>query len=121
MNDQVTITTIELFKMFPDEQSSREYLESRLWPKGAHCPVCGLRDRVSPRKAGYYRCNQCLEDFTVRTGTIFDRSHVPLHKWLYSLHLLSTGRKGITRMHLYTEIGNTQLDAYLVVPRLRQD
>jgi len=67
MNDHVTISTFQLFQMFPDEESARLYFESRLWPQGAHCPVCGLRDRVSARKAGYYRCNQCLEDFTVRT------------------------------------------------------
>jgi transposase-like protein len=120
MNDHVTISTFELFKMFPDEQSAREYLESRLWPKGAHCPVCGLRDRVSPRKAGYYRCNQCLEDFTVRTGTIFERSHVPLHKWIYSMYLLITSRKGISSMQLSKEIGITQKSAWFVLQRLRE-
>src|SRR5258708_4005853 len=120
MNDHITISTFELFKMFPDEQSAREYLESRLWPKGAHCPVCGLRDRVSPRKAGYYRCNQCLEDFTVRTGTIFERSHVSLEKWLLAMYLLVTSRKGISSMQLAKEIGITQKSAWFVLQRLRE-
>jgi transposase-like protein len=120
MNDHVTISTFQLFQMFPDQESAREYLESRLWPKGAHCPVCGLRDRVTARKAGYYRCNQCLEDFTVRTGTIFERSHVPLHKWVYAMYLLITSRKGISSMQLSKEIGITQKSAWFVLQRLRE-
>ena len=105
MNDKITISTFELFKMFPDQESARVYLESRLWPTGVRCPVCGLGERVTVRKDGFYRCNQCKEDFTVRTGTIFERSHVPLHKWLYSMYLLVTSRKGISSMQLSKEIG----------------
>lgn len=121
MNDNITISTFQLFAMFPDERSGRKYLESRLWPKGAHCPVCGLRDRVTARKVeGYYRCNQCLEDFTVRTGTIFERSHVPLHKWIYAMYLLVTSRKGISSMQLSKEIGITQKSAWFVLQRLRE-
>lgn len=120
MNDNVTISTFQLFQMIPDQESAREYLEARLWPKGAHCPVCGLRERVSARKGGYYRCNQCLEDFTVRTGTIFERSHVPLHKWIYAMYLLITSRKGISSMQLSKEIGITQKSAWFVLQRLRE-
>lgn len=82
MNDNTTISTFQLFKLFPDAESARVYLEARLWPNGPKCPVCGIGDRITARKGGYYRCNQCKEDFTVRTGTIFERSHVPLHKWV---------------------------------------
>ena len=69
-----TISTFQLFEMFPDQETARVYLESRLWPNGPRCPVCGLGERITARKDGYYRCNQCKEDFTVRTGTIFERS-----------------------------------------------
>ena len=89
MNDNITISTFQLFRMFPDAESARTYLEARLWPNGVHCPVCGLPDRITERKGGYYRCNQCKEDFTVRTGTIFERSHVPLHKWMRALILVA--------------------------------
>lgn len=75
-----TISTFQLFEMFQDQESARTYLESRLWPEGPKCPVCGLGERITARAGGFYRCNQCKEDFTVRTGTIFERSHVPLHK-----------------------------------------
>jgi transposase-like protein len=115
-----TISTFELFAMFPDQETARTYLEGRLWPHGPKCPVCGLGERITARAAGYYRCNQCKEDFTVRTGTIFERSHVPLHKWLYAMYLLVTARKGISSMQLAKEIGITQKSAWFVLGRLRE-
>lgn len=120
MNDKITISTMELCRVFPDQESARTYLEGRLWPEGARCPVCGLSDRITTRSGGYYRCNQCKEDFTVRTGTIFERSHVPLHKWLYAMYLLVTSRKGISSLQLSKEIGITQKSAWFVLQRLRE-
>lgn len=118
--DKSTINTVQLFKMFPDAESGRKYLEGRLWPKGAKCPTCTNGDRVTSRKGGYYRCNACKQDFTVRTGTIFERSHVPLHKWIYAMYLLITLRKGISSMQLSKEIGITQKSAWFVLQRLRE-
>src|SRR5579872_3974075 len=115
-----TISTFQLFEMFPDQGSARTYLEGRLWPNGPRCPVCGLGERITERKGGFYRCNQCKEDFTVRTGTIFERSHVPLHKWIYAMYLLVTARKGISSMQLAKEIGITQKPAWFVLHRLRE-
>jgi len=115
-----TISTFELFAMFPDQEAARAYLEGRLWPNGPRCPVCGLGERITTRKGGFYRCNQCKEDFTVRTGTVFERSHVPLHKWVYAMYLLVTARKGISSMQLAKEIGITQKSAWFVLHRLRE-
>jgi transposase-like protein len=120
MNDKITISPFQLFHLIPDQEAARLYLEARLWPKGAHCPVCGLRDRISPRKGGYYRCKQCKEDFTVRTGTIFERSHVPLHKWVYAIYLMVTSRKSINSMQLSKEIGIAPKSAWFVLRRLRE-
>lgn len=120
MSGQTTISTFELFQMFPDQESARLYLESRLWKNGPQCPVCGLGERVTVRKGGYYRCNQCAEDFTIRTGTIFERSHIPLHKWLYAMYLLVTSRKGISSLQLSKEIGITQKSAWFMLHRLRE-
>ena len=120
MNDKLTISTFQLFKLFPDQESARLYLESRLWPNGVKCPICASTERVTTRKDGYYRCNTCREDFTVRTGTIFERSHVPLHKWLYAMYLLVTARKGISSIQLSKEIGITQKSAWFVLHRLRE-
>jgi transposase-like protein len=115
-----TISTIQLFAMFPDQETARVYLESRLWPNGVACPTCSGQDRITTRKGGFYRCNQCKLDFTVRTGTIFERSHVPLHKWIHAMYLLVTSRKGISSMQLAKEIGITQKSAWFVLQRLRE-
>lgn len=120
MKDHVTISTFELFKLIPDAETARLYLESRLWPHGAHCPICASSERIKAMKNGYYRCNACIETFTVRTGTIFERSHVPLHKWVYAMYLLVTSRKGISSMQLSKEIGITQKTAWFVLHRLRE-
>jgi len=120
MDDKVTISTFQLFQMFPDQEAARVYLEARRWPNGPACPVCNKGDRITARAGGYYRCNACKEDFTVRTGTIFERSHVPLHKWLYAMYLLVTARKGISSMQLSKQIGITQKSAWFVLGRLRE-
>jgi len=115
-----TISTFQLFEMFPDQESARIYLESILWPNGPTCSICQSRERITTRKGGYYRCLACNDDFTVRTGTIFGRSHVPLHKWLYAIYLLVTSRKGISSLQLSKEIGIRQSSAWFVLHRLRE-
>ncbi|HRB80679.1 MAG TPA: IS1595 family transposase [Nitrospira sp.] len=114
------VTLSALIKRFPDADSGRKYLEKRLWPNDITCPACKGSDRITSRKGGYYRCNACKEDFTVRTGTIFERSHVPLHKWIYAMYLLVTVRKPISSLQLSKEIGITQKSAWFVLQRLRE-
>ncbi|MGH6839044.1 MAG: IS1595 family transposase [Methylocella sp.] len=115
-----TISTFEVFAMFPDQKSARVYLERNLWPEGPRCPICGLGERITTRKDGFYRCNQCKEDFTVRTGTVFERSHIPLHKWIYAMYLLLTARKGMSSLQLSKEIGIRQASAWFMLHRLRE-
>jgi len=115
-----TISVYQLFALVPDAETGRVWLESRLWPNGPHCPHCGLGERITPRKGGYYRCNQCKEDFTVRTGTVMERSHIPLHKWVYAMYLVVTARKGISSVQLAKEIGITQKSAWFMLHRLRE-
>ena len=69
---------------------------------------------------GYYRCRDCGGEFTVRTGTIFERSHVPLHKWVYAMYQLVTARKGVSSLQLSKEIGVTQKTAWFMLGRLRE-
>lgn len=115
-----TISTFQLFELFPDEETARAYLEARLWPDGPTCPECKSRERITVRKNGFYRCNACEFDFTVRTNTIFERSHIKLHKWVYAMYLLVTARKGISSMQLAKEIGVTQKSAWFMLHRLRE-
>ena len=120
-----TISTFELFQMFPDQESARTYFEARRWPDGATCPACGEQERIYDKGNGFYRCNACVKRsgafvFTVRTGTIFERSKVPLHKWIYAMYLLVTARKGISSMQLAKQIGVTQKTAWFMLQRLRE-
>lgn len=115
-----TISTFDLFQMFPDNDSARLYFEARRWPSGAVCPACGGQHRIGTRKGGFYRCNACLLDFTVRTGTIFEKSKVPLNKWLCAMYLLVTARKGISSLQLAKQIGVTQKTAWFMLHRLRE-
>ncbi len=76
--------------MYPDADSGRLYFEEMRWGPGNRdiaCPCCGGTQKIGARtgkRTGYYRCGDCKEEFTVRTGTVFGRSHVPLNKWLYA-------------------------------------
>lgn len=120
----VTISTYEFMKRFPDAEAARVYLESRRWQNGTVCPHCGSVGTMyaSTRKgvAGYYRCSDCSETFTVRTGTIFERSHVPLDKWLFAMYLLATARKGVSSLQLSKELGVTQKTAWFMLQRIRE-
>src|SRR3546814_4986169 len=77
-----------------DEDQARQYLEALRWPDGPFCPFCGQVDTVKalPAKGsmgkGWYHCKDCRKKFTVRVGTLYERSHVKLHKWLMATHLL---------------------------------
>lgn len=115
-----TISTFELFQMFPDAASARAYLEAQRWPNGAVCPICDEAKRIYTKRGGFYRCNACLEEFTVRTGTIFEKSKVPMNKWLYAMYLLVTSRKGISSLQLSKQIGVTQKTAWFMLGRLRE-
>ena len=105
--------------VFLDEPAARAWLERLLWPQGPRCPFCGLGERITVRKGGFHRCNQCKEDFTVRTGTVFERSHIPLHKWIYAIYLLAKAPKGISSVRLAKEIDITQKSAWFMLHRMR--
>ena len=124
MNDNITISTYQLLKRFPNAEAARAYFEKLRWPQGAICPACGCVERIQPckrlGKPGYYRCLNCQVVFTVRTGTIMERSHVPLDKWLFAMYLVLTARKGISSVQLSKEIGVTQTTAWFVLQRIRE-
>jgi transposase-like protein len=115
-----TFSAFQLLDVFPTEEAARAYLESRVWPNGVNCPHCGEVERIGTRKNGFYRCLSCKKDFTVRTGLIFERSHVPLRKWLYAMYLVVTARKGISSVQLAKEIGVTQKTAWFMLQRIRE-
>ena len=123
MSKALTVSTFEVVSKFPDAESARLHLEKIRWNGHPACSHCGSDERITPRhgkRVGYYCCGDCKQEFTVRTGTIFERSHVPLHKWIYAVYLIVTARKGISSLQLSKEIGVTQKTAWFLLGRLRE-
>lgn len=119
-NDKLTVSTKELFELFPNAEAATEYVESRLWPNGPVCRECGKQDRILKRKGGFYNCGRCRIDFSVRKGTIFEGSHIPLDKWIHAMYLLLTARKGVSSVQLSKELSITQKSAWFLLHRLRE-
>jgi len=114
------LSTYQLIMRFPDERAAIDHLTPILWPDGAVCPYCKSKDVFDRRRLDQWHCRKCRKDFTIRVGTVFHRSHVPLHKWLYAMYLLVTARKGISSQQLSKEIGVTQKTAWFLMHRIRE-
>jgi len=98
-------------------------MEADRWPNGVTCPLCGS-DNVhrmgGQTQAGMFLCNDCREKFTVRTGTVFERSHIPLHKWLLANHLMVASKKGMSALQLSRMLGITYKSAWFMCHRIRE-
>ena len=114
------ISVFDFFQMFPDADSAREYIEMIRWGDDVYCPHCDCERVTKLKRKGYYLCKECRSKFTVRTGTVFQRSHIPLNKWLYAIYVLKTSRKGISSVQLAKEVGITQKSAWYMLHRLRE-
>lgn len=113
--------------IFQDETKAREWLEARVWPNGPVCPHCGNADPSRVRKLegakhrpGVYQCNECREQFTVTVKTVFERSKIPLTKWLAALFLLVSSKKGISAHQIHRMLGITYKTAWFMMHRLRE-
>jgi transposase-like protein len=119
-----TISAYQLMQGFPDGDTARRYLEQSRWQGRPACPSCGSSESQYAERRdgrdGYYRCRSCNRVYTVRTGTIFERSHVPLHKWMFAIYQVVTARKGVSSMQLSKEIGVTQTTAWFMLQRIRE-
>ncbi len=112
-------------KEFHDEQAAYDYVEARVWPHGATCPKCGERERVSKMggkstRIGAYKCYQCRKPFTVKVGTIFESSHVPMHIWLQAIYLMCASKKGISSNQLHRTLGVTLKTSWFMSHRIRE-
>jgi len=111
---------------FHDETKAREYLEARRWPNGPFCPHCGvLADRITKlegekHRPGLYQCNECHGQFSVTVGTLYERSHIPLYKWLLATHLMSASKKGTSAHQLHRMLGITYKSAWFMAHRIRE-
>lgn len=110
---------------FHTEDAAFAYVEARVWPNGPTCPHCGGFERISKMQGkstrqGLYKCYQCRKPFTVRMGTIFESSHVPLHIWLQAMYLIAGSKKGISSNQLHRTLGVTLKTAWFMSHRIRE-
>lgn len=111
--------------IFQDADKAREHLEKTRWPHGPVCPHCGVVDKAtglkgSHHRAGLYQCNACREQFTATVGTVFERSKVPLNKWLLASYLMASSKKGISAHQIGRTLGVTYKTAWFMCHRLRE-
>jgi len=112
-------------KIFQEETAAREFLEAQRWPDGVICPHCGATENIrklegKSHRPGLYQCNGCREHFTVTVGTLYERSHIPLHKWLLASYLLSSSKKGMSAHQLHRMLGITYKSAWFMAHRIRE-
>ncbi len=111
--------------IFHDETKAREWLEARLWPNGPICPKCGTVNEATLMKGkshrpGLYQCNACRQPFTVTVGTIYERSKIPLHKWLAATHLMMASKKGISALQVGRMLNVSKKTAWFLCHRIRE-
>jgi transposase-like protein len=109
--------------IFTDEAKAIEHMEADRWPEGVYCPLCGVVNvtkMAGETQAGMFMCNGCRGKFTVRTGTVFERSHIPLHKWLLATHLMAASKKGMSALQLSRMLGITYKSAWFMCHRVRE-
>jgi transposase-like protein len=109
---------------FADETTAIAYVEARLWPNGPVCPHCGTigeasRSKGKTTRAGLWNCRACRKPFTVRMGTIFESSHVPLRVWLQAIYLISSSKKGISTRQIQRTLGGSMKTAWFMMHRIR--
>ena len=112
--------------IYSNEDKAREHLESILWPTGPVCPRCGVtEDRITKlsgksTRPGVYKCKDCRKPFSVTVGTVMERSHIPLTKWVLAAQLMSSSKKGMSAHQVHRMLGTTYETAWFLFHRLRE-
>ncbi len=112
-------------KVMQSEAAAIAWVEARVWPEGPVCPHCGGFDRIGKMagkatRIGLYKCYQCRKQFTVKVGTVFEDSHVPMNLWLQAMYLLCSSKKGISSNQLSRTLGVTLKTAWFMSHRIRE-
>ena len=112
-------------KHFHNEEYAYAFVEARLWPNGPVCPHCGGVERISKMggkstRIGAYKCYQCRKPFTVKVGTIFESSHIPMRHWLQAILLMASSKKGISSNQLHRTLGCTLKTAWFLSHSIRE-
>ncbi len=118
--------SVDIFNpIYRDENKAREHLENIRWPDGPYCPHCGEAEKVTKLKGkshrvGLHKCRSCNKQFSVTVGTLFERSKVPLHKWVLATHLMCASKKGVSSHQLHRMLGVTYKTAWFMSHRIRE-
>jgi transposase-like protein len=109
-------------RIFRDDTAARAWLEGHLWPDGPVCGHCGALNEATAlqTRPGWYQCNACRAQFSVTVGTVFERSHIPLSKWLMAAFLLCASKKGISTHQMRRMIGVSYKSTWFMMHRLRE-
>jgi transposase-like protein len=110
---------------FHNEQAAYDYVETRLWPDGPFCPHCGECERIgklggASTRIGVRKCYSCRKPFTVKVGTVFEASHVPMRHWLQAMFLMASSKKGVSANQLHRTLGCTLKTAWFIEHRIRE-
>ncbi|HUC61186.1 MAG TPA: IS1595 family transposase [Alphaproteobacteria bacterium] len=112
--------------IYNDEEAARKHFEAVRWPDGPVCPHCGsvgnaTELRGKSTRPGVYKCKDCRKPFSATVGTLFERSHIPLHKWLLATHLLTSSKKGMSAHQLWRMLGfGSYRTAWFMAHRIRE-
>jgi transposase-like protein len=119
----------DLAQKFSTEEEAIAFLEKSLWPDGPVCPHCGvigeafrLQSKPTTKnkmRPGMWKCKGCRKPFTVKIGTIFEDSHIPLRKWLLAMHLMAASKKGMSSHQIHRQLGITYKSAWFMTHRIR--
>jgi transposase-like protein len=119
--------TVSVFnaKALQDESAAYRWVEAQVWPNGPVCPHCGGVDRISKMggkstRIGVYKCYQCRKPFTVKVGTIFESSHIPMRVWLQAMVLMCASKKGVSSNQLHRSLGVSLKTAWFLSHRIRE-
>jgi transposase-like protein len=114
-------------EIYQDANKAREHLEAIHWPDGPVCPHCGNVDQKRIKKLqgkstrpGVFKCNECRKPFSVTVGTVFERSKIPLNKWVLATHLMAASKKGMSAHQLHRMLGVTYKTAWFMAHRIRE-
>ena len=121
-SDRKGLTILQLMQMFPCEEAACKWFESQIWRDGRYCPHCGSTNTLENRgsEARPYHCRDCKCHFSVRIGTVMERSKVSMQKWAIAIYLHMTALKGVSSMKLHRDIGVTQKTAWFMLQRIRK-
>lgn len=109
----------DMMEAFPDEQSCIDHLRSIRWKSGSHCPYCGSTKVYNFSDKRTHKCGDCKQRFSIKVGTIFEDSKIPLRKWFMAIWLITSHKKGVASTTLARDIKVTQKTAWFMLHRLR--